>query len=86
MGSAGMIAAINRRHGVVWGLGGTPAAALDDARSELATKSDRVRLVGLGRIEYATLAPDADPVTMDGAVLFGHIRQVSGGLQLEIPL
>lgn len=83
-----MIAAFNRRQAVVWGLGPTPAAALADAHGELALKSERVRAAGLGRIEYATVTTAADPVTMDGAALFGCLSMgaPSAGLQLEIDL
>lgn len=53
------IAVIDREHQVVWGIGPTTAAAMADARSEIAGKAPEIK-AQVGELEYAHLRDDAD--------------------------
>ncbi|NPU91433.1 MAG: hypothetical protein HPY82_05920 [Gammaproteobacteria bacterium] len=64
-----MIAAIEREHQVVWGIGRTASAAINDANRCMKTKPQ----FKVGKLELATLSPDAD-LGADGETLWQWVQ------------
>lgn len=64
-----MIAAIEREHRVVWGIGRTAAEALNDASRVMKAKPK----FKVSKLELATLSPDAD-LGADGETLWQWVQ------------
>lgn len=64
-----MIAAIEREHHVVWGIGTTAEEALNAASRCMKTKPK----FKVGKLELATLSPDAD-LGADGETLWQWVQ------------
>jgi len=67
-----MLAAINRKHECVWGVGRTAAEARADAYQELRKKGLELRQEGIEPLEFAPLKPNAD-LTDDGMSLYQDV-------------
>jgi len=62
-----MIAAINNKQKVVWGIGRNDAEAIMDAHNESSKKPD----INIGKLRCVPLKPEA-PLEYDGASLFEY--------------
>lgn len=64
-----MIAVIEREKQAVWGIGGTAAMAMQDAKKQIAAKPH----FNVGKLEYAHLADSAD-LGADGETLWQWVE------------
>ena len=77
-----MIAAINKKHRVVWGMGNTPAEARADAYKQLESKHPDLQAEGVEPLVYVPFKPDTD-LSGDGQSLYLNVKLDFDPIQTE---